>query len=134
MKKTDMDHLSNLLVGCSICLNSGSTVSIDALMMDKPVILTSFDGDKKLYYWKSVRRLIDYIHLRKFIKMGGAKPVHSYIELNNLIRKYLAEPDFDLEERRYALQMECHLNDGKSTERVVSAMMHLLEETSLVYA
>jgi len=35
MKKSDMNHLSNLLAGCSVCLNSGSTVSIDALVMEK---------------------------------------------------------------------------------------------------
>lgn len=133
MKKTDMGHLSNLLAGCSICLNSGSTVSIDALMMDKPVILTSFDGDKKLYYWKSARRLIDYLHLKKFIKMGGAKPVHDYAELYKMIEKYLNEPDFNRDQRQYALQMECHLNDGQSTLRVVEAMMHLLEKTAPVY-
>ena len=134
MKKSDMDHLSNLLAGCSICLNSGSTVSIDALMMDKAVILTSFDGDKNLYYWKSARRLIDYPHQRKFVKMGGAKAVYSYQELNELIHKYLNEPNFDWEERQYALLMECHLNDGKSTERVVQAMLHLVDKKNLVYA
>ncbi|MEL6143205.1 MAG: hypothetical protein AAFU67_16510, partial [Bacteroidota bacterium] len=35
MKATDMDHLSNLLVGCTLSLNSGSTVSIDSLVMGK---------------------------------------------------------------------------------------------------
>jgi len=130
MQKGDMVRLSSLLAGCSVCLNSGSTVSIDALMMDKPVIMTSFDGDKKLYYWKSARRLVDYIHLKKFTKMGGANVVHSYEALKTELKKYLASPDHDLERRRYALRRECHLNDGESTTRVIEALDKILASTT----
>ncbi|MEM6963165.1 MAG: CDP-glycerol glycerophosphotransferase family protein [Bacteroidota bacterium] len=134
MQKSDMNNLSNLLAGCSVCLNSGSTVSIDALMMDKPVIITSFDGDRQLYYWKSVRRLMDYFHLKKFVALGGAKVVTSYDTLTKEILRYLATPDYDLARRKNALEMECYKNDGESTERVVKAMLHILEEIELAYA
>ncbi len=127
MRKSDMNHLSNLLVGCSVCLNSGSTVSIDALMMDKPVILTSFDGNRKLYYWKSARRLVDYPHQKKFVGLGGANVVHSYETLEEEILKYITNPNHDLDRRRNALEMECHMNDGASTERVVKAMLQIFK-------
>ena len=134
MQKSDMDHLSNLLLGCSICLNSGSTVSIDALIMEKPVILTSFDGDEDLYYWKSARRLVDYTHQKKFVDLGGAEVVSSYEELKNTVFKYLANPDHRLEKRQHALNMECHLNDGQSTRRVVEAMKKVLGNLNPVHA
>ncbi len=133
MQKSDMDHLSNLLLGCKVCINSGSTVSIDALVLDKPVVLTSFDGDQKLYYWKSARRLVDYPHQKKFVEMGGAKVVHSYEELTATLSKYLASPDHDLPQRRSALEMECHLSDGKATDRVVEAMLFVLEHSKAMY-
>jgi len=132
MRKSDMDHLSNLLLGCSICLNSGSTVSIDALIMEKPVILTSFDGDKKLNYWKSARRLIDYTHQKKFVALGGAETVFSYEELEQSIHKYLEDPNYRSEERQNALSMECHLNDGKSTSRVVETVLEFLKKLNAV--
>ncbi len=132
MQKKDMDHLSNLLIGCSICLNSGSTVSIDALTMDKPVILTSFDGDQQLYYWKSARRLVDYTHQKKFVALGGVTVVYSFDELEKSINQYLKNPTYKLEERRYALNMECHLNDGQATKRVVEAMSQVLEKLNPV--
>lgn len=128
MRRADMDHLSNLLAGCSLCLNSGSTVSIDALMMDKPVLLTAFDGEKQLYYWKSARRLVDYPHQKKFVQLGGAEVVHSYSELEVAILKYLKNPDHDLDRRRHALHMECYKNDGQATQRVVNAMLTILEK------
>jgi len=133
MRKSDMLRLSNLLAGCSVCLNSGSTVSIDALMMDKPVVLTSFDGNKKLYYWKSARRLVDYLHLKKFVGLGGANVVHNYDELKREILKYLSDPNHDLDKRRHALTMECYKNDGEATSRVVDALGEILEKTKLIH-
>lgn len=127
MQQKDMDRLSNLLTGCSICLNSGSTVSIDALMHDKPVVLTSFDDDAQLHYWKSARRLVDYTHLRKFVDLGGAKLVRSTKELNLQIEKYLHDPDLDLASRRFALEKECFRDDGQATDRVLQAVNKILD-------
>lgn len=133
MRKSDMLRLSNLLAGCKVCLNSGSTVSIDALMVGKPVVMTSFDGDEKLYYWKSARRLVDYIHLKKFTEMGGAKVVYNYEELQTELMRYLLYPNQDNEKREYALEMECYKNDGNSTTRVVNAMLKILARTPAVH-
>jgi len=134
MQKADMYKLSNLIAGCSVCLNSGSTVSIDALVMEKPVILTSFDGDKDLNYWKSARRLVDYIHQHKFVKLGGAEVVYDYCALQESILNYLKNPGYRLEERNNALQMECYHNDGQATLRVVKAMVNVLEKLKVKYA
>ncbi|MEM1318956.1 MAG: CDP-glycerol glycerophosphotransferase family protein [Bacteroidota bacterium] len=128
MAKEDMHHLSNLLAGCSVCINSGSTVSIDALMLGKPVMISSFDGDAELYYWKSARRLVDYIHLQKFVQLGGAKVVYNYEELEKGIKRYIKEPGLDAERRQHALSMECYRNDGGATERVVEAVKEILEK------
>ncbi|MEM1123350.1 MAG: hypothetical protein AAGJ18_23115 [Bacteroidota bacterium] len=133
MQKSDMTRLSNLLVGCSVCLNSGSTVSIDALVFGKPVILTSFDGDRQLYYWKSARRLVDYPHQKKFVAMGGAKVVYDYDDLKKTILRYLTDPAYDQRQRQYALEQECYANDGQATERVIVAMLNILEKTELGY-
>ena len=128
MQQRDMDKLSNLLVGCSVCLNSGSTVGIDALMVGKPSIVTSFDGNKKLSYWKSARRLIDYTHLRKFIEIGGVTPVFSYKELEEKIKIFLQNPNLNKEKRSEALTAQCFSDDGKSTERVVAAVLEISEQ------
>jgi len=128
MKKSDMDRLSHLLNGCVVCINSGSTVSIDALVIGKPVILTSFDGDKKLNYWKSARRLVDYPHQKKFVEMGGAEVVSDYKGLENTINLYIENPNRRIEKRNHALSMECYKSDGKATERVVATMLQIVKE------
>jgi hypothetical protein len=126
MKRSDMARLSSVLAGCSICFNSGSTVSIDALMHNKPVILTSFDGDSRLSYWNSARRLKDYTHLDKLLKAGAVVSVASYGEMTETIASYLSQPLQDLDQRRSALFEECFIDDGMATQRVVDAMDQLL--------
>lgn len=126
MQQSDMNRLSNLLAGCSICFNSGSTVSIDALMFDKPVILTAFDADKQLNYWKSARRVVDFPHQKKFVEMGGASVVYSFEELTQQIHAYLKNPKLDQAKRQYAIDKECYKNDGYSTNRVIEALCNIL--------
>lgn len=125
MQQRDMDKLSNLLVGCTVCINSGSTVGIDALMVGKPSLITSFDGTQTLSYWKSARRLIDYTHLRKFIDIGGVVPVCSFAELETKIKAYAENPNLNADKRQAALKAQCFANDGKSTERVVAAVLEI---------
>jgi len=127
MQQKDMYRLSNLLVGCTVCLNSGSTVSIDALMCGKPSILTSFDANANLNYWKSARRLIDYNHLAKFIKNGGATPVFDFEALANKIQVFSEDPNYELPTRIAALKAHCLSDDGLATERVVAAVTQMLD-------
>lgn len=127
MKRDDMTRLSNLITGCSICFNSGSTVSIDALMHNKPVILTSFDAKARMPYWNSARRLKDYTHLAKFIREGGAVSVGSFEEMELQIMSYLEKPDHNLSSRRNALLRECYQDDGESTNRVVEVLDTLVK-------
>jgi hypothetical protein len=128
MKKNDMVRLAELISGCSICINSGSTVSIDALFHNKPAILTSFDGNDKIPYWNSARRLIDYTHQKKLILEGGVKTTDSYESLEKTINLYLNDLDYNIDERRNALYRECYLDDGQSTERVISVLSQTLKE------
>jgi hypothetical protein len=127
LQQNDMTYLAKLLAGCSICLNSGSTISIEALLLDKPVIITSFDADFKLPYWKSARRLIDYTHLAKVIALGGITVARSYEELFQWVQIYLDQPEHLQQERRHTAQQECYQLDGEATERAVAAIGKTLD-------
>lgn len=122
MTNTDMYELTDLIQGASVSLNSGSTVSIDSLVLGKPVVITAFDGSRTVKYMKSARRLMDYTHLKKFIALGGAEVAEDYESLSKLINAYIENPDRRLEERQNALNKQCYLPDGHATERVIQAM------------
>jgi hypothetical protein len=127
MQQDDLRVLVNLLAGCSVSLNSGSTLSIDALTHDKPVIVTMFDADRKdLPWWKSARRIRDYPHYKKLLSLGGVIPVGSFEELDNEITAALADQTKNSRARQETLMQECHAVDGKSCQRIAQAFASIL--------
>lgn len=126
MAREDLSEFSQLLAGAAVVLNSGSTVSIDAMMCGRPVILTSFDAEEDLPYWNSARRLIDYTHLAKFVAHGGVSVTSNYAELDAAIEAYLQQPDLNLEARQATVAHYCLAADGKATERAVTFYEALL--------
>lgn len=133
MQEHDMTRLSHLLAGCSISLNSGSTLSIDALMCGVPVIITSFDGDYQLPYWQSSKRLIDYNHLNKFTSLGGASVVHSFNELAIVLKKYILNPDFNLSNRKLTIEQECANFTDPATEKIVDSFLSFIISKKIVH-
>jgi len=122
MKSEDMNNLSSLIAISSIVINSGSTISIDALYHDKPVVITAFDGSNKLNYWKSARRLLDYTHLKKIILFGGIDIAFSNKELITAINKYIDEPNYKLIQRQNTLSNELSDINGMATEKTIKAL------------
>ncbi|MEM7571987.1 MAG: hypothetical protein AAF433_03755 [Bacteroidota bacterium] len=114
MQQQDMERMSHLLAGSSLCLNSGSTLSIDALMCRTPVILTSFDGKEELPYWESARRLVDYSHLQKLVCLRGVEVAKNYEELTNSIKVLLSNPNYHQNFRNKTIQLQCANAIGNS--------------------
>jgi hypothetical protein len=127
MQDHDMRRLSRLLAGCACCIQFGSTVAIDALMVDKPVITIAFDAIDGLPWYKSGRRQIDFFHFAKLIENGGSRVAASFDELAGHIQDYILDPEADQERRQHALYQECGLNDGRATERVADALSDILD-------
>ncbi len=126
--RDDLSEFSQLLSGAAVVINSGSTVSIDAMMCGRPVILTSFDAEEQLPYWNSARRLIDYTHLKKFVAQGGVRVTRSYEELAAAVSAYLADPDLDAALRAATVRRYCLAADGGATDRAVAFYEKLMTE------
>jgi len=122
----DLEHLMRLIAGCSICLNSGSTLAIDAILQDKPVILTPFDAaDSTISWHRSARRLPEYPHLKKLIKMGGLRCAGNFEELTGAILEYLDSPELDQKERAATRKAQCGPSDGRAAKRVAQALSEI---------
>lgn len=125
MQQNDMRKLSILLKHCAISLNSGSTTTLEALIFNKPVILTNFDEGAELDYWYSSRRLISYTHLKKLISMGGVDVAQNRNHLNKLIFEYLKNPKKKDKQRKKSIYNECFKMDGKATKRVIDTLIYI---------
>lgn len=130
MQEADMVELSQLLASCTVSLNSGSTLSIDALMCGRPVVLTAFDGAEKLDYWASARRLMDYPHLHKLVAHNGVSVVQNYTECLTSLQQYLEEPTWKAIERERTLARYCEKPELTSTDRVVDVLVKIMYEST----
>ncbi|PHI20732.1 hypothetical protein CEQ90_06685 [Lewinellaceae bacterium SD302] len=127
MKKNDMTKLVALIAGSRIVYNSGSTITIDALMCDRPVIITSFDAGFEVSYWKSARRLRDYAHLKKIFAKKGLQVVESFASFTESTNNFLANPDHELAARRRLIRSYCaNYEAGNATEKTCEALTALL--------
>ncbi len=123
LEEDDLMRLSALLEGCTVSLNSGSTLTIDSLMHNKPVVLPLFDAGYQLPWWTSVRRVAEFPHLAKLLAFKGARVVESFAALESAITQYIREPDLDESERRQACEAECGKLDGRATQRIAHALL-----------
>ena len=71
LPKSDMDTLASLLAGSAMCLSVGSTLCLEACIVDCPVISVGFDGAEELPYDLSARRGLDFTHIKKMLALGG---------------------------------------------------------------
>lgn len=129
MNARDLPKLANLLAGCAVSLNLGSTLTIDAILHDKPVVLPLFDAGHQLPWWQSSSRYLSYIHIDKLIKMGGVRVAHSFAEMSQAIQAYLKDPAMDRDGRAKTRDNETGPSDGRASERVADALAHYLQRS-----
>jgi hypothetical protein len=125
LQTEDLPRLSTLIGGSAISLNSCSTICIDAVVQDRPVIATSFDADEELPWWQSTRRNLEYTHFRKLTELGGVRVVRSFEELTAAIHAYLADPTLDAAGRAATRRAECGPCDGRASERIAAALAQI---------
>jgi hypothetical protein len=125
LPKSDMYHLASLLSGCAMCVNASSTLSLDACMMNRPVVNIGFDGWDSLPYHESVRRAFDFIHIAKLLRFGGIRIARSFSELETHINAYLSDAALEQEGRNMAALQECGPRDGGAAERVARSLVQL---------
>jgi hypothetical protein len=131
MAEDDLPGLANLLSGAAVVLNSGSTLSIDALVHDRPVVLTPYDADRAdLPWWASARRVVEYVHLAKLLGYGGVRVVRGHAEMVDAILAYLADPSRDRDARRRALRAELAVSDGTASAACARAIAAFLDRTA----
>lgn len=128
MHQHDLIKLVNLVAGCAVSLNSGSTLAVESLIHNKPVILTYFDAGFDIPWYESIVRGSQYLHMRKFIELGGAKVAQSFEQLATHIRDALTNRSLEDDQRAYALQQECGICDGKASFRAAEALQKILKD------
>jgi hypothetical protein len=125
---TDLDHLVALLRDADVIINSGS-LSIDAAILDRPVICIAYDSSGDVPYDRSVRRYYDYTHMSNVVRAGAVQLAQSSEDLRQKIIEYLKYPDLDRSGRKCIVEQQFGAVDGHSAARIVEEVVNLLSTT-----
>ena len=106
-----------------VVVNFASTVTIDAAVFDTPIIGVNFDFNGERPYKISPRRIYDFDHYAKLIKMEGFLLANSREELKSQIKSYLNNPSLTKEGRLRIVDQQCVFRDGQSGNRNASIIL-----------
>ena len=125
MTDEDLELLKETLHYCSLVVCFYSSLSIDAALVDKPVINVNFNiKDKEIisrphHYYQST-------HYSKALATGGLKLVKNEQELIEALKKYLENPFLDRAGREELVRSQCFRADGQSGRRAAEFLLSWL--------
>ena len=120
MPRSDALRFGSLVKHCDVLLNVFSTSTLEAFMVDRPVILIRSDAhlsaEQKAH--TASRQYQTYAHQRRVMELGAARVAGSMQEIVDLTRAYLADPALDRDARAQVAREEVGPTDGFAGERI----------------
>ncbi len=100
-RQDDLALYSSLLRHCALGINAASTVSLELLMLDKPVINLDFDPPGSNLPWcLGYERHIRFDHYRPVAESGAVMVARSESEMAAMVRSAIADPSTGSADRR----------------------------------
>ncbi len=118
-------HLADSINASDVVVTWASTMIIDAIVFDKPVILVGFDDSPRPYH-RSILKYYDYEHHHFILASGGVRLAKNPEELGRMVHDYLENPALDAEGRKRIIREYCGALDGKSGERLEEFLLEKL--------
>lgn len=117
ISKEQVSHLVGLLHATDIFINILSTMTLEACLLDKPIINIGFD---------EVDKIFEFSYAKRIIGTGGTSFVHNPQELLAAINNYFNDPLLHKEKRQELVEKFCFKNDGKATKRIMAVIGGIL--------
>jgi hypothetical protein len=126
MADSDRRRVGALIKNCDVLVNVFSTTTLEAFLVDRPVVLVSSDVDAGRVAADGLRGFHDYEHVRAVIDQRAAKVARTIPEIVEHVRTYLADPTLDGDGRRSVAARELGPTDGSAGRRVGQSLLGLL--------
>ncbi len=124
-----MDRFLNSLYYSDVIVNTCSTLSLDGVAFDKPIISIGFDGYVKKPYHESIARWYETFYYRGVIETGGVHIAQDKDDLSQTLDRYLAAPETDATGRERLRTELCGPIDGKAGERFFTHVEAVMNNT-----
>jgi hypothetical protein len=126
----DAIRLASLLAGADVLVNGFSTTTLEAFLVDTPVVtftdtahlasLGSPDERLRESGWAS------FTHLQGLVRSGATRIARSLPEVVESVGSYLADPALDRDARGHVVSTELGPTDGASGERIGRYLLGLI--------
>ncbi|HSE21514.1 MAG TPA: hypothetical protein VLB68_07630 [Pyrinomonadaceae bacterium] len=127
----DQALLVNSLLHADACINMASTISLDAAVLDTPVICVAFGGKRSPVEDRFYQEVYQTEHYRPLVESGGLRLAHNMDQLLAEIVSYSQNPERDASHRQKLAQDEVGPVDGGASERIASLVARVSRETLL---
>lgn len=116
----DVCDLKSILMYADVNVNMCSTMSLDFMLFDKPVINTVFGNKENGLY--DDQRFLNYVHYQYVIDSGAVTIAHNEIELHNQLTEALEQPQLRNKQRKSLVGLEIGGSLEGTSKRVVEAL------------
>ncbi|MBU0671094.1 CDP-glycerol glycerophosphotransferase family protein [Patescibacteria group bacterium] len=128
--REDMIDFANSLHHCDLMITFASTLVLDAVCFDKPLIAVSFGTRiEEIRGHKKDLSFVMYLQgfYRRVIDTGAITVVKSREELYSRINDYLKNPTLNHEKRKILLDKMCYEIDGRTGVRIYQFLMNSIK-------
>jgi len=121
--RSDMLVLASTIYHSDVIVDVASTFTIDAAVLDKPVVCVAFGGNSKKNNFTDI---FDGGHYRKLVETQGLRLVCNVDELIDAVRDYIVNPMSDGSGRKRLREEVCYRLDGQSARRAAAVALKRL--------
>ena len=109
----------------AVNVNVASTVTLDSMIFDRPVINIKYDGPQRLPRSIRVKRVYKYDHYRNITASGAVQLVGNKKALESALLRAIQEPGRRSAARREIVELECGPVDGNAGKRLAEALSQI---------
>lgn len=117
----DVMDLRGLLEFSNLNINMLSTMSLDFIQFDKPVINTVFGTAENDLY--DDQRFLNYAHIVNVVNSNATKIVKNQEELIAAINLYLKNPNLDSQNRKHLLELQVSKSLPQTGKRIAETLL-----------
>ncbi|MDP7368593.1 MAG: CDP-glycerol glycerophosphotransferase family protein [Candidatus Pacebacteria bacterium] len=122
-----MERFLNSLYHADVVVNVASTIALDGISIDRPIIHFAYDVYENMAKTHSLKLCYASDYNLEIVKTGATKLAKSREEFRNLINRYLEHPEFESKQRQELRDKFCYKIDGNSGKRFADIV---IEETN----
>ncbi|MBH11185.1 MAG: hypothetical protein CMG74_12710 [Candidatus Marinimicrobia bacterium] len=130
LESSDIKNYSEILNIADVVISFFSTATIDASILNTPVILPAFGNYQEMASYPTMKERVQFTHHSKLIATNGVSLSYNYGELADELNKYLSLKDDRVNERKRLVEYQCGAIDGLSYKRMSEAIINIVNNDS----